>query len=74
MKADLLDDELPLAFVTDLEEGLTGHVLHPRMKLVHELKELVHDCLQKLPVVSQECGILPNYIPAGPELTSQTLD
>lgn len=63
---DLLDDEFPLALVADLEEGFAGHVLHARVGLVHELKQLVHHRLQKLPVVAQEAGVLPHDVPAGP--------
>ena len=32
------------------------------MGLVHELKELVHDCLEELPVRLQESGILTDNI------------
>ena len=56
--------KLPSALVADLEKGLTSHVLHARMGLMHELKQLVHHCLQELPVVAQESGILAHNIPA----------
>lgn len=56
--------KLSLAFVADFEEGLTRHVLDTRMSLMHELKELVHNSLQELPVIAQEAGILPHHIPA----------
>jgi hypothetical protein len=38
--------------------------LHPRVCFVHELKQLVDHCLQKLPVVAQEAGVLTHHIPA----------
>ena len=38
--------------------------LHPRVRLVHELKQLVDHCLQELPVVAQEAGVLAHHIPA----------
>ena len=60
----LQDDKLPLALVADLQEGLTGHVLDTRVHLVHELEQLVHHCLQKLPVIPQKPRVLPNHIPA----------
>ena len=60
----LQDDKLPLALVADLQEGLAGHVLDTRVHLVHELEQLVHHCLQELPVVPQKPRILPNHIPA----------
>ena len=55
--------KLASALVADLEEGLTRHVLNTGVGLVHKLKELVHDSLQKLPVVAQEPGILAHHIP-----------
>ena len=56
--------KLSSALVTDLEEGLASHVLDARVSLMHELKQLVHDSLQELPVVAQKPGILPHHIPA----------
>lgn len=44
--------KLASALVADLEKGLARHVLNTRMGLVHELKQLVHDCLQKLPMIA----------------------
>lgn len=55
--------KLPSAFMANLEEGLARHVLHTRMCLMHELKQLVHDCLQKLPVIAQEARVLAHDIP-----------
>mmetsp|Transcript_41703 Transcript_41703/g.77115 ORF Transcript_41703/g.77115 Transcript_41703/m.77115 type:complete len:336 (+) Transcript_41703:162-1169(+) len=43
-------DELSLALGRDFEEGVARHVLDARVALVHELEQLVHDRLQKLPV------------------------
>ena len=62
--ADLESHELVFAFVADLEEGLAGHVLDSRVRLMHEFKQLVHHRLQKLPVVLEEARILANNIPA----------
>lgn len=56
--------ELALALEADLQEGLARHVLHARVRLMHELKQLVHHSLEKLPVVAQEPGILTHNIPA----------
>lgn len=56
--------KLSSALVTDLEEGLASHVLDARVSLMHELKQLVHNSLQELPVVAQKPGILPHHIPA----------
>lgn len=61
---DLQNDKLPLALGADLQECLAGHVLDTRVSLVHEFKQLVHDCLQEFPVIPQEPGVLPNYVPA----------
>lgn len=49
--------------MADLQKRLTRHVLHPRVRLVHELKELVDHRLEKLPVVAQKAGVLPHNIP-----------
>jgi hypothetical protein len=62
--AHLQDYELALAFVAYLQEGLASHVLHARVRLVHKLKQLVHDRLEELPVIAQEARILPHNIPA----------
>ena len=40
----------------DLDEGVTGHILHPIMGLMHELKQLVHHRLQELPMGSAVHG------------------
>ena len=62
--ARLIDDKLALALVADLEEGLAGHVLDARVRLVHELEQLVDHRLQELPVVAQEPRVLPHHVPA----------
>ena len=56
--AQLLDNKLAPALVADLQESLAGHVLDPRVGLVHELEELVDDGLEKLPVVAEEARVL----------------
>ena len=57
--------KLAFAFVADLEESLTRHVLNTGMSLMHKFKELIHHSLQELPMIAQEAWILPNHIPAG---------
>ncbi len=46
----LLRHELSFTFLGDLQKSITSHVLHAGMQFVHELKQLVHDRLQELPV------------------------
>ena len=46
--------EVSPAFLRYLDEGVTRHVLHSIMSFMHELKQLVHHCLQELPVRSAE--------------------
>ena len=60
----LLCHKLSLAFTTDLEKSVAGHVLHSRVPLVHELEQLVDDRLQELPVRPQEPGVLAHDVPA----------
>ena len=62
--AYLKSHKLIFALVADLEEGLASHVLDPWVCLMHELKQLVHHRLQKLPVVFEETRILADNIPA----------
>jgi hypothetical protein len=54
------------ADLCDLEEGVTGHVLHARVLLVHELEQLGHHGAQELPVLlrAEETGVLAHHIPA----------
>mmetsp|Transcript_9954 Transcript_9954/g.25311 ORF Transcript_9954/g.25311 Transcript_9954/m.25311 type:complete len:305 (+) Transcript_9954:1038-1952(+) len=59
---DVENDKLPAALVADLQEGVACHVLHPGMRLMHELKELVDDCLEKLPVRAKETRVLSDHI------------
>jgi hypothetical protein len=61
----LLHHKLALALVGDLEERVARHVLHARVRLVHELEELVDHGLQELPVGAQELGVLADDIPLG---------
>ena len=44
--------EMSPALLSNLDEGVAGHVLHTIVRLVHELKQFVHHCLQELPVCS----------------------
>lgn len=66
--ANLCLNKLPLAFLADLQECFARHVLDAWMGLMHELEQLVDNCLQKLPVVAQESRILADHIPA-PQMT-----
>ena len=51
-----------LCQLRDLEVGLTGHVLHTWVRLVHKLVELVHHCLQEGPVIDEEVGELADNV------------
>ena len=44
--------EVPSTFLCDLDKSVTGHVLYSVMSLMHELKQLIHHCLEKFPVCS----------------------
>jgi hypothetical protein len=44
---------------------LAARHLHARVRLVHELKQLVDDGLEELPVLPQELGVLAHHVPAG---------
>ena len=56
-----LDKHL-LGQLGNLQVRLTGHVLDSRVALMHELMQLVHDRLQKGPMVDQEAGKLANHV------------
>ena len=56
--ADLQDDKFALTLRGNLQESVARHVLHPRVRLVHEFKQLVHHRLKKLPVQSQKPRVL----------------
>lgn len=51
-----------LAFLRDFEKCFTSHILYTWECLVHELEQLVHDGLQKLPVRLEEARVLANDI------------
>lgn len=54
------------AYIQGLRASATPAAhLHSRVGLVHELKQLVHHCLEELPVLAQELGVLAHHIPAG---------
>ena len=53
---------MPTAFLSDLDERVTSHVLNTFVCLVHELEELVDDGLEELPVCFEEAGILSNNV------------
>ena len=55
-------NKLPPALEGNLDEGVTGHVLHSLVGLVHELKQLVDDGLEEPPVRPKEPGVLANNI------------
>eukprot|EP00001_Collodictyon_triciliatum_P065116 11553_4 len=58
----LVLDELVFAPLADLEKGLACHVLDTRMRLVHELEQLIHHSFEELPVRTQESRILSDYV------------
>mmetsp|Transcript_76595 Transcript_76595/g.155496 ORF Transcript_76595/g.155496 Transcript_76595/m.155496 type:complete len:494 (+) Transcript_76595:1160-2641(+) len=58
----LLNHELLLTFLTDPEEGVYRHLLHPREGLVHKLEEFEDHRLEELPMGFQESRILTNHI------------
>jgi hypothetical protein len=60
--ARLLHDEVPATLLRDLDECVARHVLHTLVRLMHELKQLVNDRLEKLPVRLEEAGILANDV------------
>lgn len=51
---NLYSDEVASAFLSYLYKGVTGHVLYSLMHFVHELKQLVYNRLQELPMLAQE--------------------
>ena len=46
----LLRDKLSFTFLGDLQKRVARHILDAWMQLVHELKQLVDDRLQELPM------------------------
>lgn len=61
------------ADLCDLEEGVTSHVLHAGVLLVHELEQLGHHGAQELPVLlrAEEAGVLAHHIPAAQKRREQ---
>lgn len=54
---------------------LAGHPhLHSWVCLVHELKQLVDHCLEELPMLTQELGVLPHNIPARNSMHAHRLE
>jgi len=58
----LLQHKVAPALLGDLNKGITGHVLDTVVCLVHELKQLVDNGLQELPVRLQKAGVLSNNV------------
>mmetsp|Transcript_18783 Transcript_18783/g.59888 ORF Transcript_18783/g.59888 Transcript_18783/m.59888 type:complete len:439 (-) Transcript_18783:909-2225(-) len=54
--------KLGAALLADLEEGVARHVLHARVRLVHELEQLIHHRLEELPVRDQEARVLSHDV------------
>ena len=54
--------KLPPALLRNLDEGVTRHVLHSLVGLVHELEKFVHDRLQEAPVGAEKAWILSHYV------------
>ena len=46
----------------NLDESIAGHVLDTLVRLVHELKQLVDDRLEELPMRLEEAGILADNV------------
>ena len=61
--ASLLHHEMAPTFLGNLDERIASHVLDTFMGLVHELKKLVDDSLQELPMRLQESGVLADDVP-----------
>jgi hypothetical protein len=58
----LLHYKVSTAFLCNLNESVTGHILYTLMGFVHELKELVYNSFQKLPVRLQESRVLTDDV------------
>jgi hypothetical protein len=58
----LLHHKVSTAFLCDLNERVTGHILYALMGFVHELKELVDNGFQELPVCLKESRVLTNDV------------
>lgn len=50
------------AFLRDLNESVTGHVLYTFMGLVHELEEFVDDSFQEFPMRLKESRVLTDDV------------
>ena len=48
--------------MSNLDKGIAGHVLDAVVRLVHKLKELVDDRLEKLPVGAEEPRVLADNV------------
>lgn len=55
----LVRRELPRAVQRDLQKRVTGHLLHSRIRLLHELEQLLAHRLQEVPVRLHERRVLP---------------
>ena len=53
---------MALALVSNLDEGVAGHVLNTLVCLVHEFEQLVDHGLQELPVRLQESRVLAHNV------------
>ena len=58
----LLHYEVSTAFLCDLNESVTGHILHTLMRFVHELEEFVDNSFQELPVRLKESRVLTDDV------------
>ena len=62
MLSRLLHYEMSPALLSDLDERVTGHILHTLVRFVHELEEFVHDRLQEFPMGFQEARVLTDDV------------
>lgn len=58
----LLHHKVSTAFLSDLNESVTSHILYTLMGFVHELEEFVDNSFQELPMRLKESRILTDDI------------
>lgn len=58
----LLHHKMSTAFLCDLNESVTGHILYTLVGLVHEFEEFVDNSFQELPVRLKESRVLTDDI------------
>jgi hypothetical protein len=58
----LLHHKVSTAFLCDLNESVTSHILYTLMGFVHELEEFVDDSFQELPMRLKESRVLTDDV------------